>query len=100
MTTGEIFRLVKDIMGKRLGKPEELVARASRPFLASPFLPLGTIVDSAPAGKEGESGVFVGADPGVRLSPQLGKDLSQEAGKFFIDNPAMIWRRFRVRGTG
>ena len=76
MTTGEIFRLVKDIMGKRLEKPEELVVRASRPFLASPFLPLGTIVDSAPAGKEGESGVLVGADPGVRPSPQPGKDLS------------------------
>jgi hypothetical protein len=52
MTTREIFRLVKDIMGERLEKAEELVARASRPFLASPFLPLGTIVDSAAAGKE------------------------------------------------
>jgi hypothetical protein len=39
-------------MGERLEKAEELVARASRPFLASPFLPLGTIVDSAAAGKE------------------------------------------------
>jgi len=52
MTTGEIFRLVKDIMGERLEKPEELVARASHPFLVSPFLPLGTIVESVPAGKE------------------------------------------------
>ena len=38
MTTREIFRLVKDIMGERLEKAEELVARASRPFLASPPL--------------------------------------------------------------
>jgi hypothetical protein len=52
MTTGEIFRLAKDIMGERLEKPEELVAWGSVPFLASLLLHSGTIVESAPAGKE------------------------------------------------